>query len=463
MAHLFGTDGIRGRAGRGVLAPAFVGRVARTVGSMLRREPAMFHAPVPAGFRHLRAPDGVDAQRSLVLIGRDTRASGPGLERALARGFRAAGLEVGLAGVLTTPGVALLTRDWGCALGVVISASHNPASDNGIKFISPQGFKIPDAAEAAIEARLERAAPASAADGRGTEMLHAGAHYLDFLSGFCRPLRGMKIVVDCGHGAASALAGPLLARLGARATVLHASPDGRNINAGCGALHPEKVAAAVRRAKADVGAAFDGDADRAILVDEKGAIRDGDHILALAAGHLREKKALRKSLVVSTVMANYGLEVFLAKKSIALRRTKVGDRYVAEEMLRSGAVLGGEQSGHVLFFDAAPAGDGMLTMLRVLDILAERGERLSRLAGAMKKFPQRLINVPVARKTPLDDVAGIRAASAAAERALGRDGRLLVRYSGTEPICRVMVEGPRQALVDRVARSVADAVRKELS
>jgi phosphoglucosamine mutase len=273
----------------------------------------------------------------------------------------------------------------------------------------------------------------------------------------------MKVAVDCAHGAASAFAGPLLERLGARTVVLHAAPDGRNINAGCGALHPERLAEAVRREGADFGAAFDGDADRAIFVDERGEVRDGDHVLALCGVHLKERGALRGGVVVSTVMANLGLEHALAKRGIELRRTKVGDKFVAEEMLKTGAVLGGEQSGHILFFDAAPAGDGMLTMLRVLGVLAERGEPLSRAAAILEKYPQVLINVKVARKPPLEQLGVVRSAIAAAEDALRGKGRILVRYSGTEALCRVMVEGADAGVVGRAARAVAARVRQELS
>lgn len=464
MGEIFGTDGIRDRAGHGFLAADQVLQVARASGLVLRKSPARFKAALPKAFGHLKAPKAAKSPgRGRVIIGRDTRASGPEIEAALAEGFQSVGVDVGLAGVITTPGVATLTRLWGGSLGVVISASHNPAEDNGIKLISPQGFKIPDAAEEAIE-KLLRGKPAAARVKKpkaAVDLSARASDYLDFLAGFSRPLKGMKVVVDCGHGAASAFAGPLFRRLGADAVVLNASPDGKNINAGCGALHPEVMAAAVVREKADLGIAFDGDADRAIFADEKGAVRDGETVLALCGLHLKEKKKLPKNTVVSTVMANFGLERHLAAKGISLRRTKVGDRYVAEDMLKCGAVLGGEPSGHVLFFDAAPAGDGMLTALRLLDVLAERGQKLSE--GAFAKFPQVLINVRVAKKPPIETVPALVAAIGAAEKELGADGRILVRYSGTESICRVMVEGPADAIVNRLAGAVADIVKKELA
>lgn len=464
MGDIFGTDGIRDRAGHGFLAPDKVVQVARAAGAALRRSPARFRAPIPQAFRHLKpAPPRNGPGRGRVIIGRDTRASGPAIEAALASGFQSMGVDVGLAGVITTPGVATLTRLWGGALGVVISASHNPAEDNGIKLISPQGFKIPDAAEESIE-KLLRGKPVAARVKRPKEAVDLSVRasdYLDFLTQFSRPLKGLKIVADCGHGASSAFAGPLFRRLGATVVVLNASPDGRNINADCGALHPEKVAAAVKAEKADVGVAFDGDADRLILVDETGAVRDGETVLALCGLHYKEKKSLPGNTVVSTVMANFGLERHLAAHGISLRRTKVGDRYVAEDMIKTGSILGGEPSGHVLFFDAAPAGDGMLTALRVLDVLAERGQKLSQ--GAFAKFPQLLINVRVAKKPPIEKVPAVRDAIAAAEKELGSDGRILVRYSGTEALCRVMVEGPREGEVKKHAARVADIVKKELA
>jgi phosphoglucosamine mutase len=464
MGEIFGTDGIRDRAGHGFLAPEKVTQVARAAGALLRKSPSKLKTSIPLAFRHLGGKPLKGAPgRDRVIIGRDTRASGPDIEAALAEGFQSMGVDVGLAGVISTPGVATLTRLWGGALGVVISASHNPAADNGLKLISPQGFKIPDGAEDAIE-KLLKGKPLAARLRKPKTAIDLSQHtsdYPDFLASFCRPLKGMSIAIDCGHGAASGFAGPLFRRLGAKVTVLNAAPDGTNINAGCGALHPEQVALAVKREKADVGVAFDGDADRAILVDETGEIRDGETVLALCGLHLKEKKKLPKNTVVSTVMANFGLERHLAASGISLRRTKVGDKFVAEEMLRSGAALGGEPSGHVLFFDAAPAGDGMLTALRVFDVLAERGLRLSQ--AAFPKFPQLLINVNVARKPPLDVVPGIQAAIAAAEKELGADGRILVRYSGTEQLCRVMVEGPRDPMVRRLAAAVAEVVQKELT
>ncbi len=464
MPRIFGTDGVRDVAGKGHLAPDRVRLLGRAAGTLLRRDPALFRSSLPRAFRHLAAGGPARGEGSgRVLVGRDTRVSGPDLERWLAEGFRSAGVGVVRAGILTTPGVSRLVRAWGCALGAVISASHNPARDNGIKFVSPQGFKIPDAAEAAIEELMESGAVRARRGPPPRDFSRRTGDYLDALAALGPPLGGLRIAVDCAHGAASAYAGPLLERLGARPVVTGASPDGRNINAGCGALHPERLARGVVREKARLGVAFDGDADRAIFVDETGEVRDGDHVLALCGIHLKEKRKLPGNLVVSTVMANFGLERALRERGIALARTKVGDRFVAEEMLRSGAVLGGEQSGHVLFFDAAPAGDGLLTLLRVLGVMVESDRPLSELAGVLSKLPQVLLNVAVGRKPPLEEVPEVRRAARAAERSLRGDGRVLVRYSGTEPLCRVMVEGADARRVDRAARDVADVVKKVLA
>jgi phosphoglucosamine mutase len=466
MGEIFGTDGVRDRAGQGLLAPDRVKRLAFATGTLLKKSPDLFRTPIPKAFRHLakgRRAKGPGTGR--VLIGRDTRASGPDLEAWLIEGLAAAGVGAVRAGVVSTPGVATLTRAWGCALGAVISASHNPAEDNGIKLLSPYGFKIPDAAETAIEGLLDAPGPLPrrAKPPAPKDRASKTSDYLDVLQKLGPSLKGLRIAVDCAHGASSAYAGALLKRLGATAIVTNAAPDGLNINAGCGALHPESLAKVVVREKAHAGVAFDGDADRAIFVDETGQIRDGDHVLALCGMHLHEHRKLPGRTVVSTVMANLGLERALAHRGITLARTKVGDRYVAEAMLASGAVLGGEQSGHVLFYDCAPAGDGMLTMLRVLGVLAERGEPFSRAAAVLTKYPQVLINVKVARKPPLDQAPGVQSAVRAVEARLGAEGRVLVRYSGTENLCRVMVEGADKAAVERAAGDVADAVRKELA
>jgi phosphoglucosamine mutase len=442
---LFGTDGIRARAGEGPLAPDQVNRLGIALGRLLRSQPGLF--------------GNAGEARGAVLIGRDTRASGESIEAHLTGGIMQFGNEVWTAGILPTPGIAYLTKAWTCVLGIVVSASHNPAEDNGIKLLSPSGTKVPDEAELTVErlvADPNLRPPASPSTTIYRRVGNRSDEYIWFLRDqLGGSLAGMKIVVDCAHGATSAFAPALLQGLGATVIAVNASPDGRNINKNAGVLHPEPLAARVRQEGADLGAAYDGDGDRCILVDETGAVRDGDHILAAAAHGLA-----KGSVVVSTVMANYGLEVWLRERGIELRRTAVGDRYVADEMRRTGSPVGGEQSGHIIFADASPTGDGMLTTMRVLRMMRDRGRTLSQLCEGFRKTPQVLLNVPVRQKTPIETVAPLGAAIRAAERDL--DGRVLVRYSGTEPLCRVMVEGTDEAKVRRVAESLADVVRQHL-
>jgi len=452
---LFGTDGVRARAGEGPLTPESLRRLGHAIGTLLRDHPRIFHPDVsPTVRRTLKLPAKVAGIR--VVIGCDTRESGPSIERDLLHGMGAEAIRVG---VVPTPGIAWLAREWKAALGIAISASHNPAHDNGVKVISGEGFKIPDAAEARIE-EVWKGAPADRRPGKSVK--RSGALYLKFLRSQLppgRPLKDFRLVIDCAHGAASPWAPRLFRALGARVTVLHAKPDGRNINEGAGALHPELLSEAVRKAKADLGAAFDGDADRCILVDERGEVRDGDHIMALCAEAMKRDGSIGGDVVVSTVMANLGLEKRLESMGLRLARVKVGDKFVAEEMMRSGARLGGEQSGHVIFLDAATAGDGMLTTLRVLRVMLQAGKPLSELCAGLTKAPQVLINVPVREKPDLGSVPAVREAVAAAERELKGDGRILLRYSGTESLCRVMVEGMNGDLVQRSADGVAAAVR----
>jgi phosphoglucosamine mutase len=452
---LFGTDGIRARAGEGPLASENLKRLGRALGTLLRDHPRIFHPEVsPTVRRTLHLPEKVSGIR--VVIGRDTRASGPSIERDLLHAMGASAIRVG---VVPTPGIAWLARHWKAALGIVISASHNPAHDNGVKVISGEGFKIPDTAEARVEETLK----SSTGEKRpGKSERRSAAPYLKFLRSQLpkgRPLKNYRLVIDCAHGAASPWAPRLFRSLGAKVTVLHAKPNGRNINEGAGALYPERLSKAVLAAKADLGAAFDGDADRCILVDEKGEERDGDHILALCAAAMQRDGSIGGDVVVSTVMANLGLEKRLQSMGLRLARVKVGDKFVAEEMMRTGARLGGEQSGHIIFLDAATAGDGMLTTLRVLRVLLETGKPLGELCAGLTKAPQVLINVPVREKPDLGTVPVVREAVAAAEQALKRDGRILLRYSGTESLCRVMVEGMNGDQVRWTAEKVADAVR----
>jgi phosphoglucosamine mutase len=446
---LFGTDGIRARAGEGPLAPQNVHRIGLAVGRLLRRQPGLFSSR-----RHEQPPE-----HGAVLIGRDTRASSESIEAQLTAGIMSFGNEVWTAGVLPTPGVAYLTRAWSCGLGIVVSASHNPAEDNGIKLLSPEGFKVPDGAEGAVES-LYNDPTLAPPDTAHTTIYRRVSNRSDEYVWFLRDqlggsLAGMKIVVDCANGAASTYAPRLLQALGAKVVPVNAKPDGANINRHAAVLQPDLLAAVVREQQADLGAAYDGDADRCILVDETGAVRDGDHILAACALTLPAG-----STVVSTVMANYGLEAWLRARDLKLVRTPVGDRWVAEEMVRTGARLGGEQSGHVILMDASPTGDGMLTTVRVLRIMREKGKPLSQLCGDLRKSPQVLVNIPVRSKPPIDSVPAVARAVRDAEQRL--DGRVLVRYSGTEPLCRVMVEGADEAVVRRIADTLASVVKQNL-
>jgi phosphoglucosamine mutase len=453
---LFGTDGIRALAGEGPLSDDNVVLLGRALSQLLKQRPEIFRNRIVHETRRTVTRDHSGAGK--VLVGRDTRESGAAIEARLVEGF---GLGIASVGVLPTPGIAYLVRKWNCSLGLVISASHNPAAWNGIKVIAPDGFKIPDAAELAIEEILRRESPPGPSFIANLDFSSRKAEYAGFLRAHLPPdaLAGLKLVVDCANGAASAIAPGLFRSLGAEVVALNARPDGRNINVRAGVLEPEFLADAVTSEKAALGIAYDGDADRCILVDETGAVRDGDFILAACAADMKEHGQLRGDTVVSTVMANFGLEKFLAERSIRLARTQVGDKWVAAEMMATGASLGGEQSGHVIFMDALPTGDGMLTSLRILRILRDRRTPLSRLCPGFAKVPQRLKNLKVPSKPDLATIPAAAAAIARAEQALAGSGRLLVRYSGTEPLLRVMAEGTDAALVE----CVVDGLTKEIS
>jgi len=441
---LFGTDGVRGVAGRFPLDPPTISRLGQTLVDLL-------------------AAKGLGAG---ILIGRDTRESGSWMERALARGIRAAGGQAVSAGVIPTSAVSYLTQTHGFAAGAVISASHNPFEDNGIKIFSPRGVKIPDEWELEIEAAV--------LEGRGRLPGHEAdvdvdgglaGDYAAYLAGRVRPgagAAGLRVVVDCANGASFVLAPRVLRGLGFEVEALNAAPDGRNINAGCGSLHPEGLAARVRQAGADLGIAYDGDADRALWVDGSGRLLNGDHTLYVQALHMKETGRLRTSDVVATTMSNMGLERALEARGLGLVRTKVGDKYVHEEMVARGANLGGEQSGHTIFLDDLPTGDGLLTSLRMLEVLAGRGEPLEALAEGLTEFPQTLVNVRVRQKPDLADLPEVQAALEVVRRNVGRDGRIDLRYSGTEPLARIMVEARDPATVESCARLVAEAVRKHI-
>lgn len=442
MGRLFGTDGVRGVYGRELTDElAFeLGRAAVTV--LARHE-------------HLRP---------VFVIGRDTRASGEPLERALAEGILAAGADVILTGVVPTPAVAFLTVDLRAGAGVVISASHNPPQDNGIKFFGPFGYKLSDELEEEIEAEMARGgAAASDGSGRVREAPDAIERYVRHLVGAAEArLDGMRIVVDCANGAASAVAPEVLRRLGAEVYPIFDQPDGTNINVGCGALHPEVVAGAVLAVGADAGVAHDGDADRALFADARGQVVDGDQVLTACALAMREAGTLAGNVVVTTVMANLGLRKAMEAAGIRAIEARVGDRYVLEEMISHGARLGGEQSGHVIFADRATTGDGLLTAVRFLSLAARTGRSVADLAAAMPRFPQVLENVRVAHKERLEEAAEVREAVAEAERALDGEGRVLVRASGTEPLVRVMVEAETEERARRLAEGIAEVVARVL-
>jgi phosphoglucosamine mutase len=469
--HLFGTDGIRGVANLEPMTSEVVLKLGRAVATVLR-EPH-FHALGRAGKKPTpgaRAAATKSGHRYKVLIGKDTRLSGYMLETALASGICSSGADVLLVGPLPTPGVAFLTRSMRADAGVVISASHNPFQDNGIKFFSSDGFKLPDEVEARVEemifngeADLHR--PTAAQIGKAFRISDAVGRYIVFLkNSFPRhlTLEGLKIVVDCGHGAAYRVAPEVLSELGAEVTAIGVQPDGENINRDCGALHPEAARRALLEHRADLGVSLDGDGDRAIFVDDKGEVVDGDYLLAIAARDMREKGILKDGTVVATVMSNLGLELALKENGIRVARTAVGDRYVVEEMLRGGYNLGGEQSGHIIFLDHNTTGDGALTCLQLLAIMVEKGRRLSELKRVMTRLPQVLINVGVRERKELSRLPRVRQKIAAVEKELGGRGRILVRFSGTEPLARVMLEGEDEARIRRMAQEIAHEIRNEI-
>lgn len=397
------------------------------------------------------------------IIGMDTRESGPELASLVAGGLARAGVGFELAGVLPTPGVAWLTRHGDYRAGLMISASHNPFGDNGLKVFSHSGYKLPDSEELELERRILalREEPAEKAD---TTIPQAGGAYADFLaSTFPYRLDGWRMVIDGGNGAASYHAPELLTRLGAEVISLHCTPNGRNINFDCGALHTDDMREAVVAHGANLGVSFDGDADRAMFACSSGRAIDGDHVLLMCGSDLDERGLLPGRAVVATVMSNLGLELTLRRRGIELVRTAVGDKYVLEEMVRRGAVIGGEQSGHVIFHRQATTGDGILTLLRVLEVLVRKGESLDELAGELTVLPQILVNVRFGRKRPIDELETVQAAIRECETEFGAAGRVLVRFSGTEPLVRVMVEGTENNRVGYHAQRIAAAIQEELA
>ncbi|MBP7146704.1 MAG: phosphoglucosamine mutase [Acidobacteria bacterium] len=450
MRTRFGTDGMRGIAGHPPLDPGTLYRLGRALVAYL-------------------AESGAGAGAARICLGRDTRESCAWIEAALARGIRDGGGVPVAAGVLPTPGLALVTRELGFAAGLMISASHNPYQDNGVKVFDASGSKLADAHEERLEQLLDGAGePEGCPDldpGTDDQSAALQERYLEFLVRCCggASLDGLAVVLDTAHGAASRLAPAAFRRAGARVTTLGDAPDGRNINDGVGSLHPELMAAEVRRRGADIGFSFDGDADRCIAASRKGAILDGDFALYYAGRALHRAGRLPGATVVSTVMSNLGLQKALESEGIRMLRAAVGDRYVLQAMREGGYTLGGEQSGHVIFMDQAPTGDGILTALNLCRIWREGAGDLDAALAAIPHFPQRLDNIKVRSKPDIETHPVLSAAVRRAERELGADGRVVVRYSGTEPKARVMIEGPDRATVDRLVEELVAIFRKELA
>ncbi len=451
ITRLFGTDGIRGEAGKFPLDPSTI----RVIGESLTQ--------------HLAERTGGRAPR--IVTGRDTRESGSWIERALIAGARESGADVQSPGIITTPGVAFLARILPADAGVVISASHNPYQDNGIKVFDPSGRKLDDATERKIE--IDIAEEASEPSNRLSN--HSGfdepdgsalrARYLEYLSHEVAcdlSLADLSIVVDCANGAAYELAPELFNRLGARVIAINYEPDGRNINLDCGSLHIEGLQRRVVAERAHLGVAYDGDADRALFVDAEGRFVDGDATLWVMADYLKSRHELVGDTVVATVMSNIGLEVALRSRGIRLIRSDVGDKYVLEELMRSGAVLGGEQSGHIIFPKLSLAGDGMITTLCLLRAIKDQERSLTELTRDFQRYPQVLINVRVSERKPFAEVPAIQKLADEIQRNLGERGRLLLRYSGTEPLARVMIEGKDERDVKAKANALAEAIRAEL-
>jgi phosphoglucosamine mutase len=448
---LFGTDGIRAVAGQAPLDPTTIYAVGLALAHSLRKTTAQ--------------PD--------VLFGRDTRESSPWIAATLAAGLREAGATVESAGVITTPAVAFLARTHGFHAGVVISASHNPWQDNGIKLFGGDGFKLPDSVELAIEEEiLHHASRVQVADpGRFAPVEDNAALQSDYIQFLIDSLPGLSlsnldIVADCANGAAAAVAPELFRRLNregrAKVKLLNTAPDGRNINAECGALHPEFVAREVKSRGAAIGLTFDGDADRCMLAGAQGNVVNGDAILLVAARDLKSRGMLTGDVVVATTMSNMGLEAALKRSGIGMLRAPVGDRYVLEEMQKHNAALGGEQSGHILFPHLATTGDGLLSALVVLDLIARSGQSLDALTADLKVYPQVIVNVKVREKKPLNSIASIESAIRAASHELKDSGRVVIRYSGTEMLARVMIEAESEEAMNRHAQAIAAAIRAEL-
>ncbi|WP_263359409.1 phosphoglucosamine mutase [Acidicapsa ligni] len=447
MRQLFGTDGIRGVAGIAPLDTTTIYAVGLALAHSLR--PA---AIIPR-----------------VILGRDTRESSPWITAMLAAGLRAGGAEIESAGIVPTPAIAFLAHTHGFQAGVVISASHNPWEDNGIKLFGSDGYKLPDKVELAIEEVIFKHALSTTAPDPATlppieDQAHYAQEYIDFLLAAVPDLKldGQKIILDCANGAAAAIAPRLFAKLGGDVTLLNITPNGRNINDHCGALHPKTVAAEVMKHGADLGLTFDGDADRCLAAGAHDNVINGDALLLIAARDLQSRGLLTDNVVVATTMSNMGLEAALKRSDITMLRANVGDRYVLELMQQRHAALGGEQSGHILFPHLATTGDGLLTALVVLDLIARMGKTIEELTADLKVFPQVIVNVKVREKRPLEEIPLVVERIQAAEAALAHSGRVVIRYSGTEALARVMIEAESEELMRHHAEAISGAIRAEL-
>ncbi len=447
--RLFGTDGVRGVANIYPMTTDVAMQLGRAVAYIFKKEP----------------------RRHRIVVGKDTRLSCYMIENALAAGICSMGVDVLLVGPLPTPGIAFITWSMRADAGVVISASHNPYQDNGIKFFSRDGFKLPDELERAMEEYIfsnsddESSRPTASEIGKAFRIDDAGGRYVVFAKNtFPKELtlEGMKIVLDCANGAAYRVAPAVFSELGAEVIPIGVSPDGENINRNCGSVYPETMAEVVKREGADIGIALDGDGDRAIFSDEKGEIVDGDTVMAICGSRMLREGRLKKGTLVATVMSNKGLDEAIEREGGRVVRTKVGDRYVVEEMLKGGYNLGGEQSGHVVFLDHNTTGDGIITALQLLTVMVREGKRLSDLKGIMTPYPQVLVNVRVREKRRIETMEGMRRLMEAMERELDGKGRIFVRYSGTEPLLRILVEGKDRDRIETMAEELADAFRREI-
>ena len=448
MGKLFGTDGIRGVANIFPMTPEMVLSIGKATAHVFKEK--------------------CGKEKPKFVIGKDTRLSGYMIENALASGIVSVGADVLLVGPMPTPAIAYLTKSLNADAGIVLSASHNPAEDNGIKIFSENGHKLSDNVEDEIEkyvlsGKIKTEHIKGDLIGKAHRVDDAKERYIEFAKASVESMsmKGLRVILDCANGAAYNTAPHILSELGAEVVVLNDRPDGLNINLDCGALHPEKMMEVVKEENAHIGIALDGDADRVIVCDENGRSVDGDHIIAICAINMKEKGALRKNSVVVTIMANKGFDIAMAKERIKVVKTKVGDRYVVDEMRKKGYVLGGEQSGHIIFSNYTTTGDGMISALQLLRIMKERGEKLSKLAECMTSLPQVLVNVDVKEKKDISKLK-VNKNIKDAESKLGEKGRVLVRYSGTQNLCRIMIEGENKREIQKIANDIAKTMKKEL-